>query len=138
MDIKELSFEICVAILLYILMKKSKIFDVYKFIYLIFDVIYLLISYKNVSYLNGGNGIVSALWAVYGIFLVSAGLIKEEKNRIYTGLGLIGVVAIKLIVLDLYDAAPIWKITIFIGFGIALLGVSYILHPKIQKISQKE
>lgn len=138
MDIKELSFEICVAILLYILMKKSKIFDVYKFIYLIFDVIYLLISYKNVSYLNGGNGIVSALWAVYGIFLVSAGLIKEEKNRIYTGLGLIGVVAIKLIVLDLSDAAPIWKIAIFIGFGIALLGVSYILHPKIQKISQKE
>ena len=65
-------------------------------------------------------------------------VLVKEKNRIYTGLGLIGVVAIKLIVLDLYDAAPIWKIAIFIGFGIALLGVSYILHPKIQKISQKE
>ncbi len=74
-----------------------------------------------------GQGIVSLVWGVYAIGLLSAGGLAHRLDLQRVGMVTLFVVAGKLLLIDLLLIDPLWRILMFIGFGIIFLGLSYLL-----------
>jgi uncharacterized membrane protein len=69
---------------------------------------------------------VSILWALYAVLLVALGVaFRFAPNRVL-GLGLIGLVVLKLYAYDVWQVARIYRILAFVGLGLLLLATSYL------------
>jgi len=75
--------------------------------------------------LENGQGFVSIAWGIYGALLLIAGLRKNLRLVRLVGLGTLMLVVAKLFMVDLARLETIWRVLLFVGFGGALLALSY-------------
>jgi len=72
---------------------------------------------------------LSALWALYAGTALGWGFLRDAAAVRYAGLGLLGIVAVKVFVVDLAEVATVYRIVSFLVLGVVLLGVS-VLYQK--------
>jgi uncharacterized membrane protein len=75
---------------------------------------------RELSPLPVGDGVVTAAWGVYALALLL--FLRPARN---VALGTLFLAAGKLVVYDLSQVEPIWRILLFLGFGGIFLAVSY-------------
>jgi uncharacterized membrane protein len=88
--------------------------------------------WREITPLAAGDGIVTAVWGVYGLGLLL--FLREARN---VGLATMFLAVAKLILFDLSQVEAIWRILLFLGFGGVFLAISY-YFPGIWKDSEQE
>lgn len=73
---------------------------------------------------------VTLLWGIYALVLIVASVVRWNPWVRRTGLVLLVVVLAKMILVDLANVPAEWRVVLFLGFGLLLLGISYVL-PRI-------
>lgn len=73
---------------------------------------------------------VTLLWGMYALVLIVASVVRWNPWVRRTGLVLLVVVLAKMILVDLATVPTEWRVVLFLGFGLLLLGISYVL-PRI-------
>ncbi|MEZ0268524.1 MAG: DUF2339 domain-containing protein [Phycisphaerae bacterium] len=71
---------------------------------------------------------LSALWAVVGLIAVVAGFARQSTALRYAALALLGLALAKILLIDLSQVRPVYRILSFLAVGLMLLGVSYVYH----------
>lgn len=67
---------------------------------------------------------VSIYWGLLAIALLWRGFIAKQAPVRYLGLGLMGVAALKVVIVDLDGIAPVWRVVSFIVLGMLMLVVA--------------
>lgn len=106
-----------------------------RFIYAIHMVLYIFVIYINLQPLD--NGMVTLFFAAYGILSLGLFIVKANRQLVNIPLGLIVITAIRFIFFDLYNIDILWKIITSMVFGVALLILSYGIHPLMKKFEEK-
>ena len=70
------------------------------------------------------NAALSVFWGLYAIGLVIAGFVRDVPVIRHIGLGLLGVTALKFLVIDLSRAATIWRVLSALGVGLLMVATS--------------
>jgi len=83
---------------------------------------------RELAVLPNGNGYVSVAWGGLGIAALVAGLRRDLKALRVLGMGTLALVVAKLFLVDLVEVEAIWRILLFIGFGVVFLLLSYFLQ----------
>jgi uncharacterized membrane protein len=76
--------------------------------------------WRELSSLPAGDGIVTATWGIYGLAILL--LVRSARN---VALATLFLAAGKLVVYDLSQVEPIWRILLFLSFGGVFLAISY-------------
>ncbi|MEM7347344.1 MAG: DUF2339 domain-containing protein, partial [Chloroflexota bacterium] len=71
------------------------------------------------------QGVITALWAVYAVALLIAGLVFDKKLMRNLGIGTILLTVAKLLLFDLENVSTGGRVLLFSGFGVVLLVISY-------------
>lgn len=79
-----------------------------------------------------GQELTSLSWGVYGIALLLLSLRLRERGVQLAGLVTLGIVAAKLLLVDMAQVDVIWRILLFMGFGAAFLGLSYLINRQAE------
>ncbi len=90
---------------------------------------------SELAHRPNGQAMLSIAWGLQGTLALLAA-IRRPGARVLQGAGLatLGLVAGKLLLVDLAQLDPIWRILLFLGFGTTLLGLGYLVNvPKDQK-----
>ena len=83
--------------------------------------------------LEYGAQMVSIAWSVQGAVALIMSLRKDSQTLQIAGLGTLGLVAGKLLLFDLSQLDPGWRILMFFGFGVSLLALAYLVNrPKAE------
>jgi len=69
---------------------------------------------------------MSVAWATYGSLLLVGGFWQKMKILRYIGLSVLGVLLIKVFVVDMSAVSTIYRIMAFLATGVTLVGVSYL------------
>jgi uncharacterized membrane protein len=80
---------------------------------------------RELSVLPNGNGYVSVAWGVYAVGLLLAGLRRDHALLRTIAIGTLLLVVAKLFLVDLVEVEAIWRVLLFIGFGVVFLLLSY-------------
>ncbi len=78
--------------------------------------------------LPGGDGWVSASWGLYSLALLIPGLLKGNQGLRATGLATLLLTAAKLMIVDLARVDSLWRILLFLAFGVIFLSLGYWLR----------
>ena len=70
-------------------------------------------------------GLISAMWAIYAIGLLIAGMVFNRSLMRQLGIGTILLTIAKLFLVDLENVSTGLRVILFSGFGAVLLGISY-------------
>ena len=75
----------------------------------------------------GANGLaaVTAGWAVLGLAAVVAAKVSGSRPILGLGFTTLGIAMAKLFLVDLAEASPVARISLFAGIGVALLAVGF-------------
>ena len=76
--------------------------------------------WRELSALPAGGGVATAAWGVYGLALLL--LLKRARN---VGLATLFLAAAKLVLVDLSQVEPVWRILLSLSFGAVFLVISY-------------
>jgi len=79
---------------------------------------------------------LSIAWAGYAAGLLAIGFLRHHRALRLGGLGLLGVVAIKLVVIDLEGAPQIYRVLSFLIVGVLMIAVSYAYHQLERRSSR--
>lgn len=82
--------------------------------------------------LRGGFGL-SIAWSAYAAALLAIGFALRHRALRLAGLGLLGVVAIKLVIYDLAGVAPLHRVLSFLTVGAVMIAASYGYHRLEQR-----
>jgi uncharacterized membrane protein len=82
--------------------------------------------------LERGQELISLSWGIYGIVLLLLSMRIREREVQLAGLATLGVVAGKLLLVDMAQVDVIWRILLFMGFGAAFLGLSYLINRQAE------
>lgn len=93
--------------------------------FLLAHIALLLWFLRELSPLTNGQGLVSVAWGIYIVALFVIGLRKDLKIITRTAMVTLFVLIGKLFLIDLANIATLWRILLFLGFGAALLFLSY-------------
>jgi len=85
----------------------------------------LLWVLRELFELPNGQGIVTVVWGLYALALVIAGLRGGSTKLRVVGLITLLVTVFKLVIVDLSEVKAIWRVLLFSGFGVLLLGLSH-------------
>jgi hypothetical protein len=77
--------------------------------------------------LPNGHAYVSLLWGLTAALLLVAGARANRRSSQIAGLAVLAAFVGKLVLVDLASLPPLWRIALFLGFGAAFLGLSYLL-----------
>ena len=116
------------------IMKKRNTLRIYLFAA---HVLFLGWLHHELNDLTNGEAIVSALWGTYAALMMIYGIRKNRKMVLNLALGTIAVVVIKLLVVDMSEVNALIRVLLFLGFGIVLTALSYIM-PNFLKPEQEE
>jgi len=78
--------------------------------------------------LQDGMALVSVAWGLQGAAILVGSIRRDSRAMKLLGLGTLALVAAKLLLLDLATVDAVWRIFLFLGFGVALLSLSYIIN----------
>jgi uncharacterized membrane protein len=84
------------------------------------------------SPMERGQELISLSWGSYGIVLLLLSLRMRERGVQAAGLVTLGIVAAKLLLVDMAQVDVIWRILLFMGFGGAFLGLSYLINRQAE------
>jgi uncharacterized membrane protein len=87
--------------------------------------VWFLSEFASKSY---GAQMVSIAWSLQGATALVASTRSGSQSLQLVGLATLGLVAAKLLLFDLAQLDPGWRILMFFGFGIALLGLAYLVN----------
>lgn len=91
----------------------------------IIHIFFLLLLWRELSELSGGQGVVTIAWGVYAVVLLIIAL-RYQFARVRTvALATLFVLVGKLFLIDLEAVETIWRILLFAGFGGLFLLISY-------------
>jgi uncharacterized membrane protein len=65
----------------------------------------------------------SGAWLAYGIGLLVLGIRSDERGARLAALGVIGLVCLKVFLVDMSDLTGLWRVLSFLGLGLALIGL---------------
>jgi len=74
---------------------------------------------------------LTALWALVGVGALVAGLRRDVADLRFAALGLLGLAAAKLFVVDLTTLAAAWRVAACIGVGVLLLMAAFV-HARLR------
>jgi len=77
--------------------------------------------------LPNGHAYTSLFWGVTAAALLVAGARLDRRPLQIGGLAVLAAFVAKLFLVDLASLPPLWRIALFLGFGAAFLGISYLL-----------
>ncbi|HTC10121.1 MAG TPA: DUF2339 domain-containing protein [Acetobacteraceae bacterium] len=66
----------------------------------------------------------SGAWLGYGIVLMVLGVRQGHRPLRLTALGMIGLVCLKVFLVDMADLTGLWRVMSFLGLGLALIGLA--------------
>lgn len=95
---------------------------------LVAHVALLLLMWRALSTLPGGDGWVTVAWATYAAGIFVAGLRLDRTLLVRVGLGTLFAVVGKLFVVDLASIDAFWRVLLFLGAGVLFLALSYYLR----------
>ena len=75
-----------------------------------------------------GAQLVSIAWSLQGATALVASVRNRSQPLQLVGLATLGLVAGKLLLFDLSQLDPVWRILMFFGFGASLLGLAYLVN----------
>jgi uncharacterized membrane protein len=75
-----------------------------------------------------GETLVSVLWAIVALALLTAGLTRGMKELRYGGFGLLGLALAKLFVFDLSQLSSLARAASFLAVGLALLAGGFLVQ----------
>jgi uncharacterized membrane protein len=84
--------------------------------------------WRELSPLQGGEAYVTVAWGVYGVGLLVAGLRLDRSAPVRGGMATLFLVAGKLFLVDLAEVEALWRVLLFVGFGVLFLTLSYYLQ----------
>lgn len=73
---------------------------------------------------------VSIWWGVFACGMIVAGFVSRLAPVRHVGLAMLGIAAVKTVVVDLSDVPAVWRIASFIGLGVLMLAVA-VLYGKV-------
>jgi uncharacterized membrane protein len=85
--------------------------------------------FRTTSPANGTSAFTvasSVLLAFYALMLVAAGVSTRVAAHRLTGLVLLGIVVLKLYILDVWELGRLFRTVAFVGLGVLLLATSYL------------
>lgn len=92
--------------------------------------------WRELTPLASGPAFVSVAWGVYAVALLVAGLRGTRTlPLVYAGISTLLLIVAKLFLIDLVAVDPLWRVLLFLGFGGAFLGLSYVLQNAIRGTS---
>lgn len=71
---------------------------------------------------------LSIVWGVYAISCLVVGFKKKLRAIRFAALGLFGITALKLILMDSANVKQIYRIILFVVLGLLMIGASYLYH----------
>jgi uncharacterized membrane protein len=74
---------------------------------------------------------LTVLWVLYGGTALLYGFLRRSREARYAGLVLLGVVVLKVFLVDLSEVQAIYRVVSFLALGVVLLGVSA-LYQKLR------
>lgn len=80
-------------------------------------------------------------WAVFAVGMLIAGFVASVPIIRHLGLALLGVAAVKALIVDMASVAAEWRVASFIGVGLLMLGVAVgyaKVSSKLDKAARKE
>jgi hypothetical protein len=83
---------------------------------------------SELAYKSNGQALISIAWSLQGTAVLLASIRPKSQRLQITGLMTLGLVATKLILVDLAQLDPVWRILLFLGFGATLLGLGYLVN----------
>jgi len=84
--------------------------------------------WRELSPLQGGEAYVTVAWGVYAVGLLVAGLRLDRSAAVRGGMATLFLVAGKLFLVDLAEVEALWRVLLFVGFGVLFLSLSYYLQ----------
>jgi uncharacterized membrane protein len=103
--------------------------------YLAAHALFLVWLAKELGPIAKGTGLVTLAWGAYGAALLFLALLwRDRRGEATHALQLVALSAValavgKLVAVDLQRVAILWRICLFMGFGIALLVLSSLFKP---------
>jgi len=92
----------------------------------------------EVGDLSNGTGLVTISWGAYGILLFVVSFARKNRRIQLAGLATLGLVAGKLLLVDMAQLDTIWRILLFMGFGAAFLALSYFINRPTSTAAEPE
>ena len=76
---------------------------------------------------------LTVLWAVYGIAVIAAGIVRPSSSVRLAGIGLLGVAVVKLFIFDVFLLERGYRVAAFITLGVLLLatGLAYQRYSRL-------
>ena len=84
--------------------------------------------WRELSPLPGGEAYVTVAWGIYAVGLLVAGLRLDRVAPVRGGMATLFLVAGKLFLVDLAEVEALWRVLLFVGFGVLFLTLSYYLQ----------
>lgn len=88
--------------------------------------------WRDFSQMAEGEAYVTTAWGILAVTLIVVGWRIDRDFVRQSGLATLGLVVLKLFIVDLAELDPVWRIVLFIGLGALLLLISY-FFPSIWK-----
>jgi uncharacterized membrane protein len=82
------------------------------------------------------DGALSIAWSALAALLLTAGFVTARRGIRLAGLGLLGVVSAKLVLVDLAEASPLQRVLSFVAIGVVMIGASYAYHRLEQRLRE--
>ncbi|HKK46117.1 MAG TPA: DUF2339 domain-containing protein [Balneolaceae bacterium] len=124
----QLAFISAGGLLLPLWLKREDIRLVYR---VVCHILFLFWIYKVLSFAENGQAWVTVGWCIYGVLLLVLGFIRFGRRIRLAGMTTIFIVVGKLFLVDLSQLQAIWRILLFIGFGIVFLLLGYYWQRKM-------
>jgi uncharacterized membrane protein len=71
----------------------------------------------------------SGAWLLYGIALMVRGILADDRLLRFAALGVVGLVCLKVFLVDMADLTGLWRVLSFLGLGLVLIGLG-VLHRR--------
>jgi uncharacterized membrane protein len=78
---------------------------------------------------------LSVTWGTYAIALLTIGFWRSVRSIRLAALGLFGLTAIKLVLIDMAQVEEVYRIISFFVLGILMIGASYLYHRVEKQLS---
>ena len=78
---------------------------------------------------------LSVVWGIYAIAILSIGFWRRVRPLRLSSLGLFGLTALKLVIIDMAKVEEVYRIVSFLVLGILMIGASYLYHRVEKSLS---
>jgi uncharacterized membrane protein len=93
---------------------------------------FLLLIYRELVDLNYGQGFISVAWGTIGILLLIFSLRMNNKQLRQVAMATLFLVVGKLFLVDLSALDTIWRVLLFLGFGVIFMLISYFFQKLLK------